>query len=473
MAGRPRRDRLARDVGDPFAPFADRMAREALPPAAIEAFRLHYEALRSGSAGTLSSREIEPVPELPRAADLSDCREAGIAGLDRTVVIKLNGGLGTSMGMTRAKSLLPAKEGHTFLDLIARQILHLRKATGARLPLVLMNSFRTREDSRAALRLHPDLASDVPEDFLQNKVPKVRAADLGPALWPADPELEWCPPGHGDLYGALASSGVLAALLDAGYRFAFVSNADNLGAVPDSAILGWATREGIPFVMEACRRTPAHRKGGHLAIRDGRLVLREIAQCPEGELDDFQDVERHRYFNTNNLWVDLRVLDTLLKEHGGFLPLPMIRNEKTVDPTDPSSDRVFQLESAMGAAIQSFAGARAVCVGVERFVPVKTTNDLLALWSDAFALGDDFRVIDARDPSLAPLVVDLDPQFYKRVDQLEERFPHGAPSLARCTRFEVRGDVRFGREVAAEGSVAIRNAEAAPLDVEDGRILRG
>jgi UTP--glucose-1-phosphate uridylyltransferase len=195
------------------------------------------------------------------------------------VVLKLNGGLGTSMGMTRAKSLVEVKNGLTFLDLIARQVLHLRGAYDCRLPLVLMNSFRTREDSLAHLSRYPELASDVPPDFLQHKVPKVLAADLSPARWPADPEHEWCPPGHGDIYTALLTSGTLAALLEAGYRWAFVSNADNLGAVPDPAILGWIADEAIPFLMEVCPRTEAHKKGGHLARRRTSWTSSRTSPC--------------------------------------------------------------------------------------------------------------------------------------------------------------------------------------------------
>jgi len=324
-------------------------------------------------------------------------------------------------------------------------------------PLILMNSFATRADSLELLGNYPELRShQLAPDFLQHKVPKVAFADLSPASWPADPSHEWCPPGHGDLYTALVTSGMLRALLDADYRWAFVSNSDNLGAVPDPAILGWIADEQIPFLMEVCPRTEAHKKGGHLARRKGGgLLLRELAQCPDDEIDDFQDVTRHRFFNTNNLWLDLVALDEALGKRGGVLGLPMIRNQKTVDPTDASSPPVYQIETAMGAAIEVFDGARALCVPESRFAPVKTTNDLLALWSDAFILAADERVVSARAPDAPTLVVDLDPAFYRRIDQLEARFPEGAPSLVRCNRFTVRGDVRFGADVVAEGDVQL------------------
>jgi UTP--glucose-1-phosphate uridylyltransferase len=325
------------------------------------------------------------------ALDDLDAGDAA-AALDRVAIVKLNGGLGTSMGMTRAKSLVEARDGLSFLDVIARHVLALRRRHGARLPLVLMNSYRTRDDTLAALERHPGLRADVPLDFLQHREPRIRADDLRPVAWPADPELEWCPPGHGDLYPALRSSGLLDALLDRGYRWAFVSNVDNLGAVLEPRVLGWLAAQGAPFAMEVVIGTEADRKGGHIARRapEGRLVLRETAQADDPE--SFRDFRRWRYYNTNNLWVDLRALAALLDASGGIVELPLIVNRKRVDPAAPDSPEVVQLETAMGAAIGAFDGARAVCVPRTRFAPVKTTDDLLVLRSDVYRLAGDGRV---------------------------------------------------------------------------------
>ncbi|MEA2288621.1 MAG: UTP--glucose-phosphate uridylyltransferase, partial [Solirubrobacteraceae bacterium] len=349
----------------------DKMRREGVGDAAVRAFGDAYERLRGGETGVLPEAEIEPVDDVPDARELPDADAPD--ALDRAVVIKLNGGLGTSMGMTGPKSLVEVKDGLTFLDIIVRQVLGLRERTGARLPLVLMDSFSTRDASLAALERHPDIAADVPADFLQNKVPKIGADDLMPVDWPDDPTLEWAPPGHGDLYAALVTSGMLEELLGAGYRWAFVSNADNLGAVLDPRILAWVAAEEIPFVMEVADRTEADRKGGHVARRSGGgLVLREVAQTPDEDLEAFQDISRHRFFNTNSLWVDLEALRDRLDRGEGALGLPMIVNRKTVDPSDPSSPAAIQLETAMGAAIDVFEGARALRVPRSRFAPVKT-----------------------------------------------------------------------------------------------------
>src|SRR4051794_36907446 len=226
-----------------LAASVEKMRREGVPDAAIATFANFYERLVAGEQGLLGEDELEPVGELPDAGELPPASDEEVrAVLDRAVVIKLNGGLGTSMGMTRAKSLLEVKDGLTFLDIIARQVLALRERFGVRLPLVLMNSFYTRDDSLGAVGRYPDLKVDVPLDFVQGKFPKLLADSLEPASWPADPALEWAPPGHGDLYTSIVTSGMLDTLVEHGYEYAFVSNSDNLGAVLDERVLAWFAR---------------------------------------------------------------------------------------------------------------------------------------------------------------------------------------------------------------------------------------
>ena len=253
-----------------------------------------------------------------------------------------------------------------FWDIIVDQVRHARAAYGVKLPLIFMNSFRTHDDTLAALAAYDDLAVDGLElDFVQSQEPKLRADDLSPVKRPADPSLEWCPPGHGDLYTSLVSSGVLDRLVSLGYRYAMVSNSDNLGAAPDATLAGWFAASGAPYAAEVCRRTAADRKGGHLAIRkaDQRLILRDTAQTAKAEMDYFTDEHRHPYFHTNNLWFDLQALARILAERNAVRACPLIKNVKTVDPADPESPEVIQIESAMGAAVEVFEGATAIGVG--------------------------------------------------------------------------------------------------------------
>ncbi|MEI8340826.1 MAG: UTP--glucose-1-phosphate uridylyltransferase, partial [Verrucomicrobiota bacterium] len=287
-----------------------------------------------------------------------------------------------------------------------------------------------------------------------------------PVEWPADPDHEWCPPGHGDLYPALVGSDWLDRLLAEGVKYAFVSNSDNLGAILDPAILSYFAKSGAPFLMEVTRRTAADRKGGHLAVRkaDGRLLLREVAQCPENDMEAFQNIDRHRYFNTNSLWLRLDLLKEQLASDSGVLPLPMIRNNKTVDPRDKKSTAVVQLEIAMGAAIECFEGAAAIDVPRSRFAPVKTTGDLLALRSDAYEVLDDGQVrLAASRKGVPPNIVLSDE--YKLVDQLG---PLGVPSLIGCQTLKISGQIHFAEGVVIKGVVEIKNAADGRKTVSPG-----
>ncbi|OQY28046.1 MAG: UTP--glucose-1-phosphate uridylyltransferase, partial [Anaerolineaceae bacterium 4572_5.2] len=343
-------------TNDKFSPFAKKMAKEKLPDIVIKTFAHYYRQLLEGQTGLIPESDIRPVDSLPDAENFGEnLATAGEAALSKTVLIKLNGGLGTSMGLEQAKSLLIVKDDLSFLDIIAQQ------AIRAGVPLVLMDSFATQADSLAALAKYPALHNSIPLDFLQHKIPKINQSTLEPVEWARDPTREWCPPGHGDIYTALVTSGMLDTLLEAGYQYAFISNADNLGAVISPAILGYFAQNQIPFMMEAADRSEADKKGGHLAqLPNGQLILRESAQCPEEDINNFQDINRHKFFNTNNLWLNLRALKEKLTEKDNILGLTMIRNAKTVDPRDPASTPVYQLETAMGAAIAVFPQAQAI-----------------------------------------------------------------------------------------------------------------
>ena len=433
----------------------DKMAAEGVDPLAVEVFAHYYRLVESGETGMVPESTIDPL-DMEALADVEVDDAVAADALASTVVIKLNGGLGTSMGLDRAKSLLEVRDGLSFLDVIARQVLALRTKYDVRLPLLFMDSFRTRDDTLSALASYDGLAdADLPLDFLQNKEPKLVADDLTPASWPPDPSLEWCPPGHGDLYTVLRSQGLLDAMLDAGFTQAFVSNSDNLGAVADPRVAGWFASSGAPFAIEAVRRTPSDRKGGHFARRksDGRIVLRETAQTLDEDKDALADLDRHRFCSTNNLWFDIRAMRDELDERDGILGLAMIRNTKTVDPSDADSPEVIQIETAMGAAIEVFDGATTIEVGRDRFVPVKTTNDLLVLRSDCYELDDD--AVLTQVPATIPFI-DLS-SAYKLVGRFDERFPDGVPGLGEARSFVVKGDYVFGADVTVVGEVELED----------------
>jgi UTP--glucose-1-phosphate uridylyltransferase len=448
----------------------NKMRGAGQPEEAIRSFRSAYERLRRGASAMLPSAELEPANDVASLDRLPDVDAA--SALECVAVIKLNGGLATTMGLQQPKSLIEARDGRSFLDIIVGQTLALRRRGGVRLPLVLMNSEATRAETLTALARHPELAQDDLElDFLQSMIPKLQDDGLAPVSWPRAPGLEWCPPGHGDVYGALRRSGMLDALLAAGFEYAMISNSDNLGATLDPRIAAHLAAERIPFLMEVVQGTEADRKGGHIARRrsDGQLVLREIAQTPPEDEDSFRDFRRWRYYNTNNLWVDLRALADTLQRSDGVLELPLIVNHKTVDPRDSNSPPVVQLESAMGAAIESFPGAGLLCVPRPRFVPVKTTDDLLVLRSDVYTVSEDLDV-ETVPPGRASLpFVELDKRFYRLLDEFERRFPDGPPSLREAERLVVHGDVTFGPGVLVRGAVELTARE--PQRIDPGTVL--
>ncbi len=455
-----------------FAPFEELMHNRDVPEIVIRTFRQFYAQLLEGRKGLIPESEILPIDSIADAETIPDgLEQEGRAALPKTVFLKLNGGLGTSMGLNQAKSSLIARDNYSFLEIIARHSLH------ENLLLILMNSFATHKNSEYLFDKYPDLRKDhrdIPLDFLQHKVPKVNRNDLTPASWTKNPAFEWCPPGHGDIYTALLTSGILDRLLEDGFEYAFISNADNLGAVADCRILGYFAANRIPFMIEAADRTESDRKGGHIArLPDGQLLLREVAQCPPEDLQSFQDISRHRYFNTNNIWIHLPSLKKVLLENDNILGLSLIRNAKTIDPRDKHSTPVYQLETAMGSAISVFENSRVIRVPRSRFIPVKNTTDLLALRSNAYCLTDDFRIVLNPERKLNSLHIDLDPGYYRMIDDLERHFPEGTPSLVDCDTLKITGNVAFGKDITLRGRVSIVNNTDRMQTVSSGSVIEG
>ncbi|MDN5789841.1 MAG: UTP--glucose-1-phosphate uridylyltransferase [Micrococcales bacterium] len=447
----------------------ERMRARGLGPEAIRVFEHYYRELEGGARGKIPEDSIEPLGRVQELGEVSVSDDDARRALSETAIIKLNGGLGTTMGLAGPKSGLVVTSDLTFLDIIARQVLSLRERWDVPVPLLLMNSFRTSEESLEILARYPDLPVDgLPIEFLQNAEPKLRADDLTPVSWPADPELEWCPPGHGDIFVSMMATGVLDALRSKGLRLAFISNSDNLGATCDPDVAAWMIERDLPYVAEVCMRTPSDRKGGHLAVRkaDGRLILRDLAMVSDGDEEYYFDIQRHTTFHSNNLWINLDALHTRMAAGRGVLGLPIIINHKTVDPSRSDSPKVIQMESAMGTAIEVFEGSEAILVPRTRFRPVKSTNDLLLTRSDFFDLDDEYRLVASRSGS-EPFV-ELDKPF-KLMPDFEARFPAGVPSMRECTSLRVVGDVTFGRDVRCVGDVLVEGVSEVP----DGAVLRG
>ena len=440
-----------------FGAIRAKMETKGVNEVAIRSFEKAFESVARGVSATISESEIVPAEGVLSYGDLPMQSDFDSKLLGETVIIKLNGGLGTSMGLEKVKSLLEVRPGVNFLDLMARQVLTLRSQSGQNVRFLLMNSQASSGDTLGHLaQAVPELGGAEELELMQSWAPKLSRETLEPIDYATNPELEWCPPGHADVYPSLSGSGWLERLLNEGVKYAFISNSDNLGAVLDPTLLSHFSKSGAPFMMEVTRRTEADRKGGHLAKRsaDGRLVLREVAQCPEEDLEQFQNIEKHQFFNTNNVWLNLEALRDVLAASGGVLSLPVIRNAKTVDPRDPDSAKVYQLETAMGSAIECFDGSLAVDVPRSRFAPVKSTSDLLALRSDAYELSDDGQIKLAPSREGQPPVVKLSAD-YRLVDALEGL---GVPSLIGADEVSISGPVSFVKTVELIGKVSFENS---------------
>ncbi|MDR0992954.1 MAG: UTP--glucose-1-phosphate uridylyltransferase [Verrucomicrobiota bacterium] len=454
----------------------EQMQMDHAPELIINAFLNNTCRWRQGDLGAIPGNTLTEIGRLPHLDELDEMDPISENAIARTVIMKLNGGLGTSMGLERAKSLITAKNGLSFLDIIVRQVEFLRRKCRAPLPLLLMNSFSTNADSLDALSSrHPSFHNPAPFplSFCQHRVPKLEEESGAPIRWQENPALEWCPPGHADIYYALQTTGLLDHLLAEGYRYAFVSNADNLGALLHMGILGHLARNRLPFLMEVTARTECDRKGGHLARdrKTGRLLLRESAQCPPDEITDFQNIHTYALFNTNNIWFNLESLRDLLHLHRGLLDIPLIVNRKAVHPARQNTPRVVQLEAAMGAAISCFEQAAALVVPRHRFAPVKTTNDLLAIRSDLYTLGEEHQVALHPLRFTPPPDIQLDPLHYRNLTDFEAHFPLGAPSLLHCDSLQINGNIFFGRHVRIDGHVHLRNPTSIAARIPDNTHL--
>ncbi|KAN0090840.1 UTP--glucose-1-phosphate uridylyltransferase family [Tylopilus felleus] len=364
--------------------------------------------------------------------------------LSKLAILKLNGGLGTSMGMSGAKSALEVKDGTTFLDIIAEQVEHLDKTNDVDVPLLLMTSFNTHDDTLRIIQKYANQPINI-TTFNQSRYPRILADTLKPCPNHArDDKKHWYPPGHGDLYDTLVRSGILDRLLADGKEYLFVSNSDNMGAIVDQRILQHMMNTGTDFLMEVTNKTKGDVEGGTLIQYDGSLRLLETAQVPSEHMDDFKSVRKFKIFNTNNLWINLN----------GVLPVGFAHNT---------------LETAAGAAIKHFKNARGINVPRSRFLPVKSCSDLLLIKSDIYSLRDgqlimnDIRIFDS-----VP-VIKLGDHF-KRIQDFQARFKK-IPTIIDLDHLTVAGDVRFGRGVTLRGTVIIVANEGQRIDIPDGCVL--
>ncbi|KAG5227410.1 UTP--glucose-1-phosphate uridylyltransferase [Salix suchowensis] len=383
--------------------------------------------------------------------------------LDKLVVLKLNGGLGTTMGCTGPKSVIEVRNGLTFLDLIVIQIENLNKKYGCSVPLLLMNSFNTHDDTQKIIEKYSNSNIEI-HTFNQSQYPRIVVDDFVPLPSKGHTDKDgWYPPGHGDVFPSLKNSGKLDALLSKGKEYVFVANSDNLGAVVDLKILNHLIRNKNEYCMEVTPKTLADVKGGTLISYEGKVQLLEIAQVPDQHVNEFKSIEKFKIFNTNNLWVNLKAIKRLVEADA--LKMEIIPNPKEVDGV-----KVLQLETAAGAAIRFFDHAIGINVPRSRFLPVKATSDLLLVQSDLYTLVDGFVIRNPARTIPANPSIELGPEF-KKVASFLSRFK-SIPSIIELDSLKVAGDVWFGVGITLKGKVSIAAKSGVKLEIPDGAVLQ-
>ncbi|XP_078592410.1 UTP--glucose-1-phosphate uridylyltransferase-like isoform X2 [Branchiostoma floridae x Branchiostoma japonicum] len=388
--------------------------------------------------------------------------------LSKLVVLKLNGGLGTSMGCKGPKSLISVRSGLTFLDLTVQQIEDLNRRYNSEVPLVLMNSFNTDEDTEKILRKYKSCQVKI-FTFNQSRYPRINKESLLPiATDVSDSNLEaWYPPGHGDTYKAFAESGLLEQFIKEGKEFVFVSNIDNLGATVDFSILNHMVNPPngpmSEYVMEVTDKTRADVKGGTLVGYEDKLRLLEIAQVHKDHVDEFKSVTKFKFFNTNNLWMKLSAMKRLVDKNE--LDMEVIVNNKTLG----DGLGVIQLETAVGAAIKNFDNAIGVNVPRSRFLPVKKTSDLLLVMSNLYDMDNGFLDMSAKRQFKTVPLVKLGSHFEK-VQEFLRRFEN-IPDMLELDHLTVSGDVTFGKDVSLKGTVIIVAEHGNRINIPPGAVL--
>ncbi len=414
-----------------------------------------------GDTGQVNWLEIQPLLESDFVF-LDSLTEShvrlGTESASKVAMVKLNGGLGTTMGCKGPKSAIPIHHGQTFLDIIADQIKDLQQKYGASFPLILMNSESTAKETEALLKGKISY-----NDLLQHEFPRIDTLTQAPVSFSDDPQQEWSPAGHGDFYYSLVLSGTLDRLMAQGIEYVFISNADNLGPTFDPAILGYIMETQRDFLMETTPKTKMDVKGGTLIRRQGCLELLERAQVPHEHLSEFEDMSMFPVFNTNNIWVRLASLKTLFEKEP--LHLSLIVNTKIIEGRS-----IVQLETALGSAISLFEKSATIVVGRDRFLPVKKTSDLLVIKSDLVQKGAlDTLCFGDRDTLLAQVPeVNLSTHF-ESIQNFNARVTQ-VPSLKHLRSLTLDGDITLGKNVVFKGDVVVKVVPGKTLLLEN-RVL--
>lgn len=422
-----------------------------------EFYRLFERYLRTRNEKIIWENIKSPKDKIIQYDEIADPTEKSKELLGKLAILKLNGGLGTTMGCVGPKSAITVRDGKNFIDLVVKQIKYLRSKYKVDIPLILMNSFNTEGMTDKIIFRYDGI-----KKFSQSKFPRISSETLLPVS--ADHgDKGMYPPGHGDLFYSLMKSGMLDDLLDNGIEYLFVSNIDNLASTVDLKLLEYFARENLEFLMEVTNKTRADVKGGTLIEYNGALRLLEIAQVPSSKKSEFTSVRKFKIFNTNSVWINLKAMKERLQ--AGPFDLDIIENKKAL-----GNETVIQLETAIGSAIKYFPNSCGVVVPRSRFLPVKTCSDLFLVESNLFVeKNGTIQLHPARIPEVCPSVKLLGSNFSK-IENYEKCFK-GIPDILELDVLTVSGNVLFGKNVVLKGTVVILADENSTICIPDGSVL--
>jgi len=449
----------------------------------------------------LASQDTHRVPRWERVepphdedfetySSLENCAPEDIPTfLSQLIVIKLNGGRGLSLGLEHSKSRLVVSNDMTFMDIVVRQIEYLNDLYKVSIPLLLMNSFVTHEDSVKLTKKYENRNIKI-YHFKQSRFPRMRKDTLNPccsdgkAIHPQ----EWNPPGSGDVFRSLKRSGYLDKFMKEGKKFAFISNVENIGGIPgrvDFKLLNLMKHSENDFLLEVCERISTDHQGGilcHESVlpsnenenpnsakeRDPkesreRLGLLELSQVPVDKQSLFS-AKKYKYWNTNSIWIRLDALDEKLKTHS--LNLGII-----LKAVQTGSHGIVQFESPAATSIQSFSKAKLIVVPRYRYWDIKSTAALFLLQSNLYNVDPHtcrVALNETRQFDTIPLVRFGD-TFRKFKDYIR-RFKQ-IPDITELDHLTVSGDVFFGSGVVLKGTVIIVANHGERIDIPDGAIL--
>ncbi|MCP9262957.1 UTP--glucose-1-phosphate uridylyltransferase [Dirofilaria immitis] len=364
----------------------------------------------------LSLKFQQNYESLPKCSEKEERDEI----LKRVSVVKLNGGLGTTMGCNGPKSLIELRSGLTFLDFAIGHVRHFNEQNNSSVPLVLMNSFNT---DKAVYEYLADRKINV-KTFLQSKCPRIFVKNSMPVpLKDGGENIEgWYPPGHGNIFKSMHFTGVLDELLAQGRDICFISNIDNTGATIDLRI--------------------AKLMGGTLVEINGYIMHLEM---PQGSVIS--------YVCFHDRWI--------------LLGLGKVRRKDAITVVLSNGEFVNQLETSLGGAIRNFDKVLSIKVPRSRFLPVKNTQELLAIMSDLYEVTENFSLQFVRKDK-AP-IIELSEHFSK-ISEFRERFCE-IPRLRELKRLKVEGNIYFEHDVILKDNVEIIADQGQKLKVAKGECL--